>query len=246
MKRIVSVLVLATIFAFGLFAQNDNRKLEFNEDVDFSIGGDVFSAEPLSYFAFGDHSFLNVDEDFNQNKGKANSEFVMNLLELRVSPYPTGRFTLGLDFDWDYYRLDSYHYWLPEADKVSIKSMENSGLKKIKKSRLSVRTLSVPVAFEQDFGQFTLRLGASAEYNFPGIVRFKGVDREGGTVKHWKSGNYFSKDVKTTTFTYNVFGAISFGGIGAYVKYCPVQQFEKGYGPQFQTLTFGVITGLGM
>ena len=214
---------------------------------DLSVGNGLFSSEVLTYFAFGDHNLIDADQDFMKYKGKAVTEFQMNIVELRLNPYPTGWFTLGLDFDWDYYRLDNTHFWQPDGSgKVTIAPMEGSGMKKIKKSRLSVRTLAVPVSFNQSFGQFSLRIGAAAEYNFPGITRFKGTSAEGGTVKEWKSGSRFSKDIKTNAFTYNVFGALSYDDVGVYVKYCPVSVFQEGYGPQFKAVTIGVIVGLGM
>ena len=245
MKRIFSIVALATVFCSGLFAQT---KINFNEDADFSIGKGVFSAEPISYVAFGDHNIIQADVVFENNKGKALTEFFINLIEMRIRPYDSGMFTLGVDFDWDYYRLRNTYFWQPDAskEKVSIASMEGSGFKRIKKSRLSVRTLSVPIAFEQSFDKFTLRIGAAGEYNFPAISRFKGESRDGATVKEWKDGDHFSKQIKTKPFTYNIFGSLSFGGIGVYVKYSPVTQFEQGYGPQFKSLTFGVISGIGM
>ena len=232
---------------FRSYYGNENN-FEFGEDADFSIRKGAFSAETVSYVAFGDHNLLDVDADFQNNKGKALTEFYMNIIELRVHPYETGMFTLGVDFDWDYYRLRNTYFWQPDAskEKVSIASMEGSGFKRIKKSRLSVRTLSVPIAFEQSFDKFTLRIGAAGEYNFPAISRFKGESRDGATVKEWKDGDHFSKQIKTKPFTYNIFGSLSFGGIGVYVKYSPVTQFEQGYGPQFKSLTFGIISGIGM
>ena len=245
MKKIFSIVALATVFCSGLFAQT---KINFNEDADFSIGKGVFSAEPISYVAFGDHNIIQADAVFENNKGKALTEFFINLIEMRIRPYDSGMFTLGVDFDWDYYRLRDTYFWTPDSskEKVTISSMENSGFKRIKKSRLSVRTLSVPIAFEQDFDKFTFRVGVAGEYNLPAVCRFKGQSRDDSTVKEWKGGEHFSDQIKTRTFTYNVCGALSYGGIGVYVKYCPVTQFEEGYGPQFKSVTFGIITGLGM
>ena len=248
MKRIISVAVVTTLFALTMAAQTEKRQLEFGEDVDFSIRKGAFSFEPLSYFAFGDHTYINPDSDMDKFKGKANTEFFFNLLELRVHPYESGMFTLGIDLDWDYYRLDNSHFWMPDAskEKVTIASMENSGLKKIKKSRLSVRTISVPFAFEQSFGPFSLRLGVEGNYNSQGISRFKGVGNDDAKVNEWKEGSRFSGQIKSNTFTYGFFGAISYGGIGAYVKYSPMCQFADGFGPQFKSISFGVITGIGM
>ena len=248
MKRLFATLALALLFAGIASAQAEKRKLDFDEDTDFFIGKGAFRAEPLSYFLLGDHQFLSYQDNFDQIKGKANTEFGFNLIELGIKPYPSGMLSVGVDLDWNYYRLDSWHYWLPSQDKtsVSIATMENSGIKKIKKSRLSVRTIAVPVCFEQSFGSFDIRIGAIGEYNFPGVSKFRGVSADGASIKETKSGTRFSDSIKTNTFTYSFYGAISFGGCGMYLKYRPACQFMEGYGPQFQTLTCGIVTGLGM
>ena len=241
-KLVIFFAVLAMIWSTDVFAQGKDDIISGK-----SMGNGAFSAELLTYFAFSDHNLLKVDADFNNNKGKANTEFLMNIVELRVDPYEGGRFAIGLDFDWDYFRLDKTHFWQPDGSgRVTIAPMEGSGFKRIKKSRLSVRTLSVPLSFTQAFGEFSLRVGATAEYNFPGITRFKGQAADGSSIKEWKSGTRFSKDIKTNAFTYNVFAAVSYDEAGFYVKYCPVQVFEDGYGPQFQTVTLGLIVGLGI
>ncbi len=245
MKKLLILISVALISAAAASAQdydNDGAKLP-----DLTVGNELFSTEVLTYFAFGDHNLIKADQDFETYKGKAVTEFQMNIMELRLKPYPTGWLALGVDFDWDYYRLDNTHFWQPEGSgKVSIAKMEGSGLKKIKKSRLSVRTLAVPVSFNQAFGQFSLRLGVTGEYNFPAISRFKGTAADGGTVKEWKNGTRFAKDIKTNTFTYNFFGALSYDDLGVYFKYCPVSVFQDGYGPQFKSVTIGVVVGLGM
>ena len=243
MKKLFIIAVAFTVCAMSAFAQSTDESVRLP---DIAVGSGLFSAETLTYFAFSDHNLLNAG-DFETYKGKANTEFLMNIVELRVDPYPTGRFAIGLDFDWDYYRLDKTHFWQPDGSgKVSIAPMEGSGFKKIKKSRLSVRTIAVPLSFTQAFGSFSFRVGVTGEYNLPGRVRFKGTTADGTEVKEWKSGTHFAKDIKTNTFTYNLFGVLSFEDIGFYVKYSPAQVFQEGYGPQFQTLTFGVVTGLGL
>lgn len=248
MKRIFAILAVALSFAVSVSAQVENRKLDFDEDTDFFLGKGALKAEPLSYFAFGDHQFFNATDNFDQIKGKANTEFLFNIFEIGLKPYPTGMFSVGVDLAWNYFRLDSWHYWLPDASKqsVSIATMENSGIKTIKKSRLSVRTIGVPVTFEQSFGSFDIRIGAIGEYNFPAVSKFRGVDKDGSAIKETKSGTRFSNGILTNTFTYSFFGAVSFGGMGMYLKYRPTPQIQEGHGPQFQTLTIGVITGLGM
>ena len=107
--------------------------------------------------------------------------------------------------------------------------------------------MAIPVSFEQNFGKCDLRIGIAGEYNYAGVSKFKAIDNNGTSIKETKSGERFSDSIKVRPFTYNVFGALSFGGLGLYVRYNPMPQFEEGFGPQFEkTLTFGLVCGLGM
>ena len=234
MKRIITI--SAAVLAGGMmaFAQT----VEFNEDADLSIRKGIFSTEFVSYEYFGDHYFLNADQSFLDNKGRVNSEFVLNLVELRINPYESGMFSIGVDLAWDYYRLNKDHFWLPTSDKTGVD---------IASREATVRSVSIPVSFEQNFGKCDLRIGIAGEYNYAGVSKFKAIDNNGTTIKETKSGERFSDSIKVRPFTYNVFGALSFGGLGLYVRYNPMPQFEEGFGPQFEkTLTFGLVCGLGM
>ena len=124
--------------------------------------------------------------------------------------------------------------------------LDENGFKKIKKSNLVVRTLSVPVSLEQSFGKCSLRLGAAVEYNFPGITKFKAIDNNGAKIKETRDGARYADEIKTNQITFNAFAALSYGGLGFYVKYNPKEQFVEGYGPRFTSITAGVICGLGM
>ena len=104
-KRFITILAATAVLAGSSFAQESKDRIKFNEDADFSIRKGAFSAELLSYLAFGDHYVMNAASGFN-NAERNSTETVINLIELRLHPYETGMFAIGVDFDWDYYRLD--------------------------------------------------------------------------------------------------------------------------------------------
>ena len=246
MKKIVSVLAVMIMGCTAVFAQG--KGVDSSEEKNLlTIGDGPFTTEFVSYFAFGDHSFLGASGDFEKASNNRSTEFVFNIIELRLRPYQGAKISLGVDFDWDYYRLSKDYYWQPDSNNgsVAIAARDAGGFSKIKKSNLNVRTLSVPLSFEQDFGKCTFRIGAAGEYNFPARTRFKAIDNNGAKVKETRSGARFADNIKTNDFTYNIFAAFAFEGVGVYVKYNPMPQIMEGSGPQFKTLTFGVICGLG-
>lgn len=244
MKKAITIITAALLAAVGALAQEKTSKIEFNEDVDLSLRKGAFSTEFVSYISWGDHTIIKDDDGYDGLDHRS-EELVLNLVELRVHPYETGLFFLGVDLDWDFYRLNRDHFWQPDG-QGGVGVSTDSAFKKIKKSDLVVRTVAVPVGFEQSFGKCALRIGGSAEYNFQGLTKFKAVDNSGSKIKETRSGPRYSDDLKVNKFTYSVSASLSFGGIGAYVKYNPMAPFEKGFGPQYKMITLGVVVGLGM
>ena len=106
-------------------------------------------------------------------------------------------------------------------------------------------SFNFPVNFTQHFGSIAISIGATAELNLPGIHRFRGTDIFGNEVNNRKSGTYFSNNVKTTLFSYDVHAAVAYGGFGLYFRYSPVAVLASD-NPKFNTWTLGLILGLDM
>ena len=142
MKKIVSVLSVMIMGCTAVFAQG--KGVDSSEEKNLlTIGDGPFTTEFVSYFAFGDHSFLGASGDFEKASNNRSTEFVFNIIELRLRPYQGAKISLGVDFDWDYYRLDKSSFWMPDSEKmrVSVASRDENGFKKIKK----YKKLSRPV-----------------------------------------------------------------------------------------------------
>ena len=239
MKKIFVTLFALLALALSMPAQN----VHFSEDVNLAFGNEVFVVEPISYLGFGYH--LPFDGMKDEMKSAFNDEFFVNVMELGFRPFKGGMFSIGVDYDLDVYRLDKQHFWTCDTDndkRVHILSIDM--YKSVKKSKLMVHTLSVPVAFELQAGKCAFRLGAAGEYNLPASIKSKMVNNHDEVV------TVNAKGIKTQEFGYSLFGAISYGGLGVYVRYRPTYQFisdEAGaWGPQFKTLTVGAVLGLGM
>ena len=231
MKKIfVSIIALLAV-SFGLSAQ---QQVKFSEDINVSYGNKVFVVRPVSYLGYGYHL---KSQDMRDEQNAFNSEFFVNIMELAVRPASWMSINLGVDYDLDQYRLDKNHLWGAEDNgSVWIRSSEN--YKGIKYSRLNVHTFSIPLSLEFAAGKAAFRLGAAGEYNLPATVKNKVVTDEG-------TSKYKAKGLPTKSLNYSFFGAISYGGLGVYVRYRPVYQFEEKKGPQFTTLTIGAVLGLG-
>lgn len=234
MKKVLIAIVALLAVTFSASAQQNVR---FSKEANLAFGNKVFFVEPVSYLGYGFH-LMNKTMSTEQNA--FNNEFFVNIMELGLRPTKNIMFALGVDYNLSQYRLDSNHAWAAqENDKVWITSSTTS-FSKLKYSRLNVHTFAIPLSFEVRANKGAFRIGAMGEYNLPAVVKNKGVDNSGSTVRKKITG------IKTNDLTYSFFGSLSYGGLGVYGKYSPAFQFAEGDGPHFNTITIGLVLGLGM
>ena len=232
MKKIFVTLFAMLAMSMAMPAQN----VSFSKDNDMAFGNDWFVVEPLSYLGYG----YQIKSAYPDNAGYSD-EFFLNAMELGFRPFSAGLISIGVDWTMNTYRLDKAHLWGAEDNgKVWARDASSlPGSTTLKSSRLRVHTFSIPLSFEVRAGKGAFRIGAAGEYNLPANVRNRTADG-GKTTKELKKG------IGVNEFTYSAFGAISFGGLGIYVKYRPSFQFAEGDGPHFNNLCVGLVLGLGM
>lgn len=253
MKKLFSIL-LCLVLAGNAFGQGIGSRMA---DTDFAIelGDSPFSLQPVSYLHFGFNLTFNAPDLLKDNSSFFKSQqFGFNIIELSCRPYSSGSFSIGADVEWNWYHLNSDYMFNPYSDietvsspngnRVSIQPKTTMGITEVRRSILSVCTFEFPFNFTQMMGRAYFNIGASAELNIPGCVQFKGK-KGTDSIDEMKGGTHYSNKITTNQFTYNVHAAIGYGGLGIYAKYRPKPVFKDGYGPQFQTLTIGLIMGLG-
>ncbi|MBQ7254210.1 MAG: hypothetical protein IJS30_06015 [Bacteroidales bacterium] len=231
MKKAFLAIVVVLAVSFPMQAQ---KRVEFSKNADLAFGNRVFVVEPVSYLGYGYHL---KSRDMAPAQDAFNSEFFVNIMELGIRPSRSFMIALGVDYDLDQYRLDKSHVWGTDA---GIMSAEMAGYSKKNYSRLNVHKFAIPLSFELKAGRSAIRIGAAGEYNLPAVVKTKGATADGVTTIVKEK----VQDVKQ--FNYNVFGSISYGGLGVYVRYSPSQVFAGNVAPVVQTFTVGLVVGFGM
>ena len=198
----------------------------------------------LDYIGYGIHGLVNADPEFGANTSiLVNREIYFNLFGIAFRPGKSDHhaFTLGLDLDWDNYRLDAGHLWVPEDQAVRIVPIADRGIKSVDKSILRVLSFDIPLDYTLTLGKLALTLGAAAQVNLPGRTRFIGTDLEGNEIRNVKAGPLRATDINTNPLTWNAHAQVTFSHIGLYAEYDPMPVFAAGYGPQFSTWSVGLI-----
>lgn len=246
MKRFLFAAIFSAL-AFGAAAQ---PLPDFDDLKDFHKESSSTGSKPktdflmLDYVGYGIHGMIAGDAPYLDNTSFwQNREVYFNLIGFVFRPGSEGRhaFTLGVDLDWDNYRLDGAHMWIPSEKAVRIATLEEGGMKSVSKSILRVLSFDFPLDYTLSLGGLNLTLGASAQLNLPGRTRFIGINREDSEVRNTKSGPLRATDIRTNNLTWNAHAQITFDHLGIYAKYCPQPVFMKDFGPQFTHWTVGLI-----
>lgn len=253
MKKILTF-VMALCIATGAFAQGFGSHAAGINEMEI---GDRFNFEVISYLHFGFNGIVKNDNISSKTGLFSSQQFGLNMLELGFLPYEDGKLSIGADVEWNWYHLNKDYVWVPLSDGSSqnytsggsilgVLPKEIAGVSEVKRSVFTICTFGFPVNFTHHFGKLALQVGVTPELNLNGRIQFKGVNFAGENVNDARSGARFSKNIKTSLFTWNAHAAISYGGLGIYFKYSPQNVLQQNYGPQFNTFTVGLILGLGM
>ena len=244
MRKIISGILLLA-FSLGAAAQSlpsfeelkDKAEAHSRQvkEIDFVL---------LDYIGYGFHGIYDADPLFGEHTAfLRNREIYFNLAGLVLRPLASEHhaITLGVDLDWDNYRLDPGHMWVPEGQAVRIVPIAEEGIKSVGRSILRVLSFDIPLDYTLSSDSFAVTIGAAAQISLPGRTRFVGNDLNDSEIRNLKSGPYRATDIRTNKVTWNAHAQITFDHFGIYGKFSPQPVFQDGYGPQFPTWTVGLI-----
>lgn len=240
MKKVL-VIIAAALLCNAAFAQSisfSDGSVESGASRDYS----VIDFGSVGNIGFGFHVMTGGDDDFlaaTPNFGK-NREFFLNLSGVTFRPVKYASLSLGVDLNWDNYRLQDQYFWLPDnAGNVTIAKLEDHPeYTRIKKSVLRSFGFDFPLMLNLHLGPVLLSGGVVGEFNFAGRTRFVAYDNSSNKVK---DGAMRVKDIQSVPFTYSYRVSAMVYGVGLYAKYSPASQFIAGSGPQFSYYTVGLI-----
>lgn len=244
--RKVFVCVLLSALSLGAAAQSLPSFEELKDKVEERSRQEKKTADfvILDYLGYGVHGVLDADPLFAGHTAFfVNREIYFNLFGFVYRPGASRHhaFTLGVDLDWDNYRVDDAHMWVPQDQAVQIVPIAEKGIQSVDRSILRVLSFDIPLDYTFSAGDLALTVGAAAQISLPGRTRFIGTDTAGNEIRNVKTGPYRATDIRTNTLTWNAHAQVTYSHIGIYGEYSPQPVFQNGHGPQFSTWTVGLI-----
>ena len=189
------------------------------------------------YFGFG-WANTRTPERYPLFKDNVGHEYEAGILNLLGIEYDTGhgqKISLGIGLDWHYYRMHykTMTFFKDSQGMIQVGEMPDSVGKR--SSMLKIFSLQFPLMFHQRVTEdFSVFAGGIMNWNANGWLKqhYKRGDREFDLTTH---------SIGQRPITFDLMGGLSYNDIGLYVRYRPQNVLKAGRGPEFNTLSMGII-----
>lgn len=179
----------------------------------------------------------NTPEGMNLNNGRVSELSWLDMIyyqtKLRNSHHS---FSVGFGLSWRSFSLLNSQAFAIEDNKVTFGDYQGSAT--LKRSRLKVFSLSVPVLWNWEFcKKHNLKLGPIVNFNTHASL--KTTTKSGDS--EW---DISTNDIAKRPVTVDLYGAIElYGDFGVYVRYSPMSIFKTERAPEMRPLSFGIVFG---
>ena len=147
------------------------------------------------------------------------------------------RFTVGLGIDWRNYKLEGGTHFVADGNVITTET--DAANVKFKSSRLKVFSIELPVTVRQRiFKRCDVFAGVVTNFNVRASL--ENVWEQNGD----KMVESRTKKLHQNVVTADVLAGVKYRGVGCYVRYSPFNVISKEHGPEFKTLSMGVVLGL--
>ena len=184
--------------------------------------------------SIGKNFAMGQPEPMDITTGKSWELSWVYVLGLRISRNGNS-FITGIGFNWRNYRLTGPYRFDKSDGAISLSEYPENSQKQW--SRLKVTTLSVPLLYTRNIWKgLNITAGGIVNFATHSSVKTKFI-YEGREIETSQNGIY------PRPVTVDLYGAVTVCGLGWYVRYSPMKLIRNGHGPQFSTLSTGLVLG---
>lgn len=244
MRRTITIVAALVMSLNFVFAQNqssdllsDIENLPSRRSKEVPADGDFKKAdvEAVGALNLGFHS---LKSDAFTTSGLRSGQIDFALFNAYLRPVSWFSLNVGADIAWDYYRSKDRRFDLDNANNIVARDMTADETKsKDRVSRITTTSFLFPATLRIYAGKWEFLAGAEAILNLNASVHTSLLDGNTRTITHTKGAN-------VNRWGYDFIGALSYDGLGVFVKYMPetVRQFPEP-GPSLERWTFGLRLG---
>ena len=193
-------------------------------------------------FGIGLVSATGQADDMNVKMGNAGMEFILNnLFNWRFQPTRNTHFTLGFGVDWRNYRMKGDRRFLKDGDNLLIAPYPDDA--DINFSRIKVFSMTLELMLKQRiYKGIYLHVGPVINFNTHASIKTRYSVGSGKDKERFKET---SSDICQNPITVDFKGQLNFKNIGFYFKYSPTNTLDTDWGPEFKSISTGIVIRLG-
>lgn len=193
-------------------------------------------------FGIGLVSATGQADDMNVKMGNAGMEFILNnLFNWRFQPTRNTHFTLGFGVDWRNYRMKGDRRFLKDGDNLLVAPYPDGA--DINFSRIKVFSMTLELMLKQRiYKGIYLHVGPIVNFNTHASIKTRYSVGSGKDKERFKET---SSDICQNPVTVDFKGQLNFKNIGFYFKYSPTNILDTDWGPEFKSISTGIVIRLG-
>lgn len=193
-------------------------------------------------FGIGLVSATGQADDMNVKMGNAGMEFILNnLFNWRFQPTRNTHFTLGFGVDWRNYRMKGDRRFLKDGDNLLVAPYPDDA--DINFSRIKVFSMTLELMLKQRiYKGIYLHVGPVVNFNTHASIKTRYSVGSGKDKERFKET---SSDICQNPVTVDFKGQLNFKNIGFYFKYSPTNTLDTDWGPEFKSISTGIVIRLG-
>lgn len=215
---------------FDIVGQNISRK---KTSVNVSSPDWTF----FSGFGFGFTTALNADPGVNLNMGRSFNFCIEDIVACSIRPWRTGKFSVGYGIDLHNYTLSNNLRFVEDPVTKQVSITDPTTITDYSRIH-TLAAATFNLKYIQKLGR-GFRLAVGPEISILGRkhdIRSCYTDENGMEQKER------TKNIRTNKVGFNLVGILNYkNALGIYAKYSPTNVIEPGFGPQFHSLSVGIM-----
>ncbi|GEM_PF-3376568 len=202
----------------------------------------------FSGWGFGVSSALNAPVDVDINVGRSFNFCIEDVVAIRMRPWKTGTFSLGYGFDLRNYRMTGDMRFIenPDSKKIYTADYPGNTVPNYSKIRTFSNTFNLKYiqylgkGFRLAFGPEVTLLGKGNKQKI--VTNYYDNNDNNNDGKKDGEQELKTKKIKANKVGLNLVGVLNYKNLfGVYAKYSPSSVLNPAFGPEFNTVSFGVM-----
>ena len=194
----------------------------------------------LGGWGFGFNNALNAPAGMDVDMGRSFNFCIEDAIAVRMHPWKSGTLSLGVGVDIRNYRMTGDKRFVEDVatKQITVEDYPAGAIPNSSKIRTSAATFNLK--YIQKLGRgFRLAFGPELSVVGHRSVQHKIVTKYDGAQGEQKEK---FKNIKTNKVGFNLVGALNYKNlVGVYAKYSPTNVLNPTFGPEFQTLSVGMM-----